>query len=195
MGWVVTADVFDRFLKANQLDPGEEAGPEFTERVRAGQLPRRTLRSRSHAARLGDAHVPVALLVPDEDRGDRAFPGVYESVPWDVEAGRPALGDALKEVWASYWSERAVEYRATAGPGPTPLRRLAVLVNVRVPHDDVGFASSADVRTGFTDRHLVKVATEGRESTSMHLLLPNVVSELAVTPEAPLDPRFVKNVS
>ncbi len=195
-GWVVTADTFDRFLLANGLDASGQDSTGFAERIRAAKVPRKLLREleRTLVASAGRQFLLRSSFL-DEDRGDRAFPGVYESVPWDVESGRQGLATALKDVWASYWSERAVEYRGTAGPGPEPLKRLAVLVNARLPHDDLGFGSSADVRTGFTERHLVEVATEGRECTGMHSLLPNVVSELASSPGASLDPGFVKEIS
>ncbi|MFN7954360.1 MAG: PEP/pyruvate-binding domain-containing protein [bacterium] len=196
MGWVVTADAFERFLRHNRLTPTSDEDPSFADRIRGGTVPRRLLRRLertlvSSAAR----HFLLRSSFADEDRGDRAFPGVYESVPWDASAGRAALGTALKEVWASYWSERAVEYRTAAGPGAPPLRRLAVLANVRVAHDDLGFGSSADVRSGFTERHLVERATEGREHTSMHALLPNVVTELAGAPGSALDGGLVRQIS
>jgi phosphohistidine swiveling domain-containing protein len=198
LGWVVTADAFEAFLRHNALTPGPDEGPAFAARIRQGKVPRRLLR-RLQRALLASTEQAFLLRSSflDEDRGDLAFPGVYDSVPWDAADGRAALAGALKEVWASYWSERAFEYRQTGGEGSQPpLRRLAVLANVRVPHDDLGFGSSADVRTGHSERHLVERSTAGRECTAMHELLPNVVSELASTPGVPgMDQRFVREIS
>lgn len=196
LGFVVTADAFDQFLVANGLDSVESENPEFADRIRAGTVPRRLL-ARLHRFLLATASSGFLLRSSffDEDTGDRAFPGVYESLPWDIEDGRQALGEALKAVWASYWSERAIEYRAIGGLHGAPKRRLAVLVNVRMPHDLTGFASSADVRSGFTERHLVEVSTDGQEVTAEHSLLSDVIQVLEASPDHEPDRPLLREVS
>src|SRR5574340_762980 len=74
---------------------------------------------------LGDA-VPVAVRssAPAEDAADTSFAGIHESFT-DV-VGEDALLQAVRECWASLWSERALTYRSVQGYDDEP--SVAVVV-------------------------------------------------------------------
>ncbi len=197
LGWVLTANAFEAFLDANALDPQADSSIAFADAVRSKRIPKRTLRRVVRT--LEAAAAPSFLLRSsffDEDTPGRAFPGLYESVRWDRAAGLEALERAILEVWASYWTARAIDYRREAQVPAAGARRLAVLINVTVPHDHLGFASSAEVNTGFRERHIVEVSTPDREWTCCHSLLPNTLEPAAGSlPEHALPDPIVRRIS
>lgn len=104
---------------------------------------------------LGDSvAVAVRSSAPAEDAADTSFAGIHESFT-DV-VGEAALLEAVRECWASLWSERALTYRSVQGYDDEP--SIAVAVQVMVPSEQSGIAFTADPRTGDRDRIVVEAA-------------------------------------
>jgi len=110
--------------------------------------------------RLGGRGVFVRSSTNAEDLPGFNGAGLYDSVPNVI--GRKALGDALKQVWASVWTLRAVDEREAFGIDHRQVFG-AVLVQVGVdataagvlvtknlwdPHDDHGFTINAKFGLG-----------------------------------------------
>lgn len=113
---VLPTDAFEAFLAHNRVRPDDAAG------ILAGEIP-----------------FPLPAIAPwmavrssalGEDGARRSHAGVYDSV-LGVDAG--GLADAVKRVWASWASPRAVAYRAGAAAGPVGMAVLIqALVDARV---------------------------------------------------------------
>lgn len=101
-------------------------------------------------------NVPVAVRssAPAEDAADTSFAGIHESYT-DV-VGPDALLRAVKDCWASLWSERAMTYRGVRGYDDEP--SVAVVVQTMVESEMSGVAFTADPRTGATDRIVIEAA-------------------------------------
>ena len=71
-------------------------------------------------------------------------------------SGDDAVLDAVRNCWASLWSERALSYRAARGYGDEP--SVAVVVQTMVSSDSSGVAFTADPRTGSRERIVIEAA-------------------------------------
>ena len=102
-----------------------------------------------------DPEVPVAVRssARGEDSKEASFAGQYESF-LNIQGLKP-LVNALRQVWASLFSERAMRYRRRSGTyfGETP---MAVMVMSMVPAHCAGVAFSADPVTGKQDRIIIE---------------------------------------
>jgi pyruvate,water dikinase len=88
-----------------------------------------------------------------EDSKEASFAGQYESF-LNIQGPKP-LVNAVRQVWASLFSERAMRYRRRSGThfGETP---MAVIVMSMVPAHCAGVAFSADPVTGKQDRIIIE---------------------------------------
>jgi len=102
-----------------------------------------------------DAELPVAVRssASGEDSKEASFAGQYESF-LNIQGPGP-LVNAVRQVWASLFSERAMRYRRRSGTpfGETP---MAVIVMSMVPAHCAGVAFSADPVTGKQDRIIIE---------------------------------------
>ncbi len=81
----------------------------------------------AHAARIGeDTYVAVRSSAAGEDAAGESFAGLHDSFLFI--RGRERLLEALRQVWASAWNERALAYRRAKG---IPLEGIAVAVIVQ----------------------------------------------------------------
>ena len=94
---------------------------------------------------LGEAPLAVRSSAADEDGSGGSFAGLHDSV-LSVQ-GLPAVLAALREVWASGWSERALAYRLARGLSPAQVE-MAVVVQKMVPARVSGVLFTADPATG-----------------------------------------------
>jgi pyruvate,water dikinase len=102
-----------------------------------------------------DPEIPVAVRssASGEDSKEASFAGQYESF-LNIQGPKP-LVNAVRQVWASLFSERAMRYRRRSGIafGKTP---MAVIVMSMVPAHCAGVAFSADPVTGKQDRIIIE---------------------------------------
>ena len=116
----------------------------------------------------------VALAVRSsataEDSADFSFAGLHDTV-LDVRT-LPALEMAVKQCWASLWSERAVAYRRAGGIA-TDDAAIAVVVQQLV-RSDVSFVVFTADPVGGRDQHLVIAASWGLgEAVVSGLVVPD----------------------
>jgi pyruvate,water dikinase len=105
--------------------------------------------------RLGDSiRVAVRSSAPAEDAADTSFAGIHDS--FTNVSGDDAVLEAVRNCWASLWSERALSYRAARGYGDEP--SVAVVVQAMVSSDSSGVAFTADPRTGSRERIVIEAA-------------------------------------
>jgi pyruvate,water dikinase len=164
-GVVVTTDVYSAFVKASGLadrialelarKPAEEYRWEelwdAAHRVRSWFLRARlddTLREGildAAGSIPGTAAYAVRSSAPGEDSAQRSFAGVHESVIGAT--GDDGLIDAIRSVWASLFSDRALLYRAELGLDPRA-SSMAVVIQRLATSERSGIAFTRDPMGG-----------------------------------------------
>ena len=91
------------------------------------------------------ANVPLAVRssAPGEDSGQSSFAGLHDSVVGVT--GEAAVLDAVRQVWASLWSDAALLYRKELALDPRT-SRMAVLVQEMTLEECSGVAFGRDPR-------------------------------------------------
>jgi pyruvate,water dikinase len=139
-GVVLTTSAFHYFLKTNGLDTTSES-----EAVAKATIPSEI---RDQLSRVSDRFRNTPLAVRSsgiaEDLPDASFAGQYTTV-LNVQ-GLDALTSAIKECWASTFSEHATKYRRAKGKIVNVA--MAILIQVLIPADAAGVAFSANPVTG-----------------------------------------------
>ncbi|ADD44698.1 PEP/pyruvate-binding domain-containing protein [Stackebrandtia nassauensis] len=107
--------------------------------------------------RLGGGPVAVRSSGTAEDLADAAFAGQHDTFLNVV--GEAALIDAVRDCWASLWTDRAAEYRRDRGIGSTDVA-IAVVVQEMVASDAAGVMFTADPVSGIRE-HVVIDASPG----------------------------------
>jgi len=172
----ITTEAFEKFLDHNALAPSLAAAEsswtdnDDTDLKQASQLCRQRLLAATlpneielslngaYSALAGteeDPEMPVAVRssASGEDSKEASFAGQYESF-LNIQGPKP-LVNAVRQVWASLFSERAMRYRRRSriSFGETP---MAVIVMSMVPAHCAGVAFSADPVTGKQDRIIIE---------------------------------------
>ncbi|MDN5796065.1 MAG: hypothetical protein L0H79_09990 [Intrasporangium sp.] len=160
-GFVVTTAVYRRVVGA-ALSANE---------VRAREVPGDVAAAITRAYEdLCSGSVAVRSSATAEDLPGATFAGQQDTY-LDVD-GADAVLEAVRDCWASLWSERAVAYRQRLGIDPATVA-MGVVVQRMVPADSAGVMFTADPVTGARDVVVVN-ANEG---------LGEAVVSGAVTPE------------
>jgi pyruvate,water dikinase len=159
-------------------DVADEDLPRLRALIMSAALPEPVTESIVHGYRAFRTLVgcEVALAVRSsataEDSADFSFAGLHDTV-LDVRT-LPALETAVKQCWASLWSERAVAYRR-AGELATDDAAIAVVVQQLV-RSDVSFVVFTADPVGGRDQHLVIAASWGLgEAVVSGLVVPDHV--------------------
>lgn len=120
---------------------------------------------------LGD-DVPVAVRssATAEDLPGAAFAGQQDTYLNIV--GADAVLDAVRDCWASLWTDRAVSYRRERRVDPRTVR-IAVVVQVLVDAEVAGVMFSADPVSGARDRIIVDAAAGLGEAVVSGLVTPD----------------------
>ena len=172
----ITTEAFEKFLDHNALAPSLAAAEsswtdnDDTDLKQASQLCRQRLLAATlpneielslngaYSALAGteeDPEMPVAVRssASGEDSKEASFAGQYESF-LNIQGPKP-LANAVRQVWASLFSERAMRYRRRSRIpfGETP---MAVIVMSMVPAHCAGVAFSAAPVTGKQDRIIIE---------------------------------------
>ncbi len=168
-GFVITTAGYDFFMKANPLEP---LVAELLVKTNSGQ--QESVRATSDALReaFERAHVPeelaleIAIARGDLDCGSVAVrsSATLEDLPGSTFAGqqetflnvtgKDRLLKAIKECWASLWSERAISYRFhnKADQGSV---KIAVVVQALIDADVSGVMFTADPVTSDRDSMVI----------------------------------------
>jgi pyruvate,water dikinase len=136
----------------------------FTEGVEAGDravfasrpIPQDMAREITDAwSALGEGPVAVRSSATAEDLEGASFAGQQDT--YLNVRGAAALLDAVRECWASLWTERAVAYRARRGIDPAEVA-LAVVVQRMVEADAAGVMFTANPTNGRRDEVVLSAA-------------------------------------
>ena len=172
-GCVLTTDAYRAFVAANGLEErilelatappeeGADAAESIAALFTAGMIPvdmAWELREAYKALGAGNgAGVPVAVRssATAEDLAEASFAGQQETYLNVI--GADDLLDAVRECWASLWTERAMAYRARAGIAPQDVA-LAVVIQEMVDADAAGVMFTANPATGNRDEIVIGAA-------------------------------------
>ncbi len=150
-GFSLTTEAFQAFLDTNALGAENSA-----EEVRAAPVPPDVTEALLVAAKeLGNVPLAVRSSGVAEDLADASYAGQYETV-LDV-LGADTLIDAVRQCWASAFSQRIKKYHREHGKGGVP--RMALLVQRMIHPDAAGVAFTMNPVTG--DDEVVVSAVKG----------------------------------
>jgi pyruvate,water dikinase len=107
----------------------------------------------SNCKTLGAERLAVRPSATAKDLPGHSFAGQYDTF-LDVSGTQGCL-DAIKQCWASLWTNRAFEYREENGFDHLAVD-MAVIVQQLVPADAAGVVFTADPVTGKSDRLIVE---------------------------------------
>ena len=170
-GFVVTTAAYDDFVASNNLDDtiaevvagvigsgsAEPAETGVAGLFASAPVPAAIADGiREAYARLG-ADVPVAVRssATAEDLAEASFAGQQDTYLNVV--GAEALVAAVRDCWASLWTDRAIWYRAGRAVDPNGLS-LAVVVQRLVPADAAGVMFTANPANGRTEETVITAA-------------------------------------
>ncbi|HMR22256.1 MAG TPA: PEP/pyruvate-binding domain-containing protein, partial [Micropruina sp.] len=144
-GFVVTTAAYRRAVGA--------PGPQTRDAVRALPVPDDIARAIAERyAEIGAGPVAVRSSATAEDLPGAAFAGQQDSYLGVV--GEQRVIDAVRDCWASLWTERAIAYRERLGIDPGGVA-IAVVVQRMVEADHAGVMFTADPVTGARDRIVI----------------------------------------
>lgn len=159
-GFVLTTEAYAAALEAAQLSlppPDEDDPAAFREQVCRVPILETTRREIATAyADLGAGPVAVRSSATAEDLPGATFAGQQDSFLNVI--GEQQLIDAIRQCWASLWTERAVAYRRRRRIEPSEVR-IAVLVQTMVPAETAGVMFTANPITGARDQTVVDASS------------------------------------
>jgi pyruvate,water dikinase len=166
-GFCVTTVAFRAHLETHRLDTqiarrlaGSDVSSTLEEirQLLIGAPLARQLRERLATAydRLGTTAVAVRSSATAEDLPGHSFAGQYETI-LGVTSLEACL-DAIKQCWASLWTERAYEYRCRNGIDHQQVE-MAVIVQRQIDADVAGVAFTLDPITGSPSRIVIESCT------------------------------------
>jgi len=147
-GFCITTKAYDYFMDFNSIS---EKDGNIGDKIREGLMPPalvELIRDAYHAY-LDSNPCAVRSSSTFEDLKSASFAGQYKSF---LNVSEENLLDAVKECWASLWSQRAVEYRKNKGIDDENME-MAVLVQEMIPAEASGVL--------FTDSRIVVEAVWG----------------------------------
>jgi pyruvate,water dikinase len=163
-GFVVSGRVFERWTAAEglregilQLEGAEDAEERIAELLEGARPPRGFVRKLEKELRaLGDGRVIARSSFPGEDGRTASMAGVFES--HSAERGAGEAMAAIRRVWASYFSARAVAAAANAGVSRESFR-LPVIVQEKIEHEIFMVGCSANYMNGVMEETVTSYET------------------------------------
>ncbi len=155
-GFVVTTGAYREFVTANGIADEVAASDDPLGLFAEGKIPDAMAAEllAAHAA-LGADAVAVRSSATAEDLAEASFAGQQDTFLHVV--GVDALLVAVRDCWASLWTDRAVVYRARQGIDPATVA-LAVVVQRMVDADAAGVLFTANPTNGRRDESVVSAA-------------------------------------
>ena len=174
-GFVITTDAYTAAVGssdlrlAKRIAAGDDAG--IRADVEAVTMPV-GLRSEITKAydRLGGGSVAVRSSATAEDLPGAAFAGQQDSYLNVI--GEAALIDAVRQCWASLWTDRAIAYRARLGIDPSEVG-MAVVVQRMVDAEVAGVMLTADPVSGDRETVVVDASAGLGEAVVSGLVTPD----------------------
>jgi len=146
-GFAITTHAFDHFIEANAIN---ETYP--PEKVAKAELPHAVqVALRAASVKLNGSPLAVRSSGVAEDLEGASFAGQYETI-LDVR-GYDALVDAVRQCWASAFSERVAAYKMSKGQ--VNHASMAILVQMLVNAEAAGVAFTANPVNGRRDEAVV----------------------------------------
>ena len=152
-GFVLTTDAYRAYVAATGIDERVRSGEGRIRDLFTAPVPDDIAGELLAARKELGAAVAVRSSATAEDLADASFAGQQDTF-LDV-CGDDALLAAVRDCWASLWTERAVDYRARRGIDPAEVA-LAVVVQEMADADAAGVMFTANPTTGA--RHEVVIA-------------------------------------
>jgi phosphohistidine swiveling domain-containing protein len=164
-GFVVTTDAYRAFVEAAGIGPaimelasagGAEAAERIRELFRSHPVPDELRQIVSAYQALGE-EIPVSVRssATAEDLAEASFAGQQDT--YLNVRGTDQLLDAVRDCWASLWTERATAYRLRQGIDPASVS-LAVVVQQMVDADAAGVMFTANPANGRRDEAVISAA-------------------------------------
>ena len=173
-GFVVTTDAYAQAAEAVGLaDHVADAEPAELRRMLSAAPVEEKLRdllTQAYRALGEDVPVAVRSSATAEDLPGAAFAGQQDTYLNVV--GADAVIDAVRDCWASLWTDRAVSYRRERRVDPRAVR-IAVVVQVLVDAELAGVMFSADPVSGARDRIVVDAAAGLGEAVVSGIVTPD----------------------
>jgi phosphohistidine swiveling domain-containing protein len=154
-GWVLTAKAYRSFIRANRLkmaqrDPTQltpEQRRELAHAIVEGKMPRSLERRIGRCvSKLGPGALVVRSSFLGEDARGRSYSGIFRSI--FVEASETEIViEAIKQVWASFYDERVVDYIGASDNGGRA-QVAGVILQLRVEHEVACIAATVDFIDG-----------------------------------------------
>jgi phosphohistidine swiveling domain-containing protein len=207
----VTTRAFREHLEANGLRPqiallaaSTQPTLEETRQLIAWAPLMDSLRGQITTAyeRLGAATVAVRSSATAEDLPGHSFAGQYETILGVTSLD--ACLDAIKQCWASLWTQRAYEYRRRNGIDHQQVE-MAVIVQQQIDPDAAGVAFSLDPVTGSRSRIVIEACrglgdalVSGRVQPDRLILRKKnlgLIRRNLVTDEPSPDPKSAKKLA
>ncbi len=113
----------------------------------------------------------VRSSAPGEDGSERSYAGQYETVINVAGLGR--IRDAIRAVWASWYSQRAIDYRLRAGVPLAATPSMAVILQRLVPPRASGMLFTAHPVTGARDEMVLEAGPGLGEALAEGRVLPD----------------------
>jgi phosphohistidine swiveling domain-containing protein len=165
-GFVVTTDAYRAFVEAAGIgsaimELASTGGPEAADRIRElfrSHPVSEELRQQivdAYLALGGETPVAVRSSATAEDLEEASFAGQQDTY-LNVH-GTDHLLDAVRDCWASLWTERAMAYRARQGIDPATVS-LAVVVQQMVEADAAGVMFTANPTNGRRGEAVISAA-------------------------------------
>jgi rifampicin phosphotransferase len=180
----IPAQVYRDFATSNRIPPTLDAADAFDlasirARIIDAPLPAGfdaalTHAGHAYASHQAPAHVTVAVRSSAiaEDSAHHAFAGLHDTI-LNVEPGT-GLEAAVRQCWASLWSDRAIAYRREHGLHNLPMD-IAVVIQEMI-HCDVSFVAFAvDPITGDDDAVLITATWGLGEAVVAGMVVPDLI--------------------
>ena len=165
-GFVVATDAYRAFVATAGIGPkiielasdgGAEAADQIRELFRSHPVPEELGRQIVDSYRALGEEVPVAVRssATAEDLAEASFAGQQDT--YLNVRGADRLLDAVRDCWASLWTERAMAYRGRQDIDPDSVS-LAVVVQQMVEADAAGVMFTANPTNGRRDEAVISAA-------------------------------------
>ena len=154
-GFVLTTDAYRAYVAATGIDERVRSGEGRIRDLFTAPVPDDIAGELLAARKELGAAVAVRSSATAEDLADASFAGQQDTF-LDVR-GDDALLAAVRDCWASLWTERAVDYRSRRGIDPAEVA-LAVVVQEMADADAAGVMFTANPTTGRRDEVVVAAA-------------------------------------
>src|SRR6476661_6964422 len=170
-GFILTTAAYAAGARAAKVDPSKP--DDAAERLRSTAVPRPVADAAIEAYEaLGGSAVAVRSSATAEDLPGAAFAGQQDTYLGVV--GDEQLIDAVRNCWASLWTERAIAYRDRLHIAPDSVA-IAVVVQRMVEADHAGVMFTADPVTGARDRVVIDANPGLGEAVVAGLVTPDHV--------------------